>query len=523
MNPFTRPEISETTSLTPADIVRELDRYIIGQEEAKRAVAIALRNRWRRRRVPSHLQEEILPKNIIMIGPTGVGKTEIARRLARLAEAPFIKVEASKFTEVGYVGRNVESIIRELTSQAVSMVKKEEEKSVMEKAKAHAEEQILDLLLPPPGKQTQQHPADILGAAAKLIEPGAPAAAAADKDESPGKTENDTGDEAGRNATDILIEAVDKLGGIEPEETTVAKDQHTSHAASREKLRKLLKKGKLDRRFVEIDARAGTMPVMQVASGEGIDEMILNIQDMLGSTPFGRKKKKRKVTVPEALEILREEEASRLIDMETVVSNAIRLVEQEGIVFLDELDKIAGRESGGKGPDVSREGVQRDLLPIIEGSTVNTKFGIVKTEHILFIAAGAFHVASVSDLIPEIQGRFPIRVELSNLGKDDFVRILTETENSLIIQYTALLETEQVSISFNGDAVEEISSIAVEMNKRTINIGARRLHAVMEKLLDQVSYHAPDMPGQEIAIDADYVRRELSSIMQDEDLSRYIL
>ena len=404
---------------------------------------------------------------------------------------------------MGYVGRNVESIIRELTNQAVAMVKKQEEKTVMEKAKAHAEEQVLDLLLPPPGKPARQQFSEPPGAIARLVEPEEDAPVADD--------------------ADSLMDAVKKLADAAPEPPAVSEERRASHAASREKLRKLLKKGRLDGRFVEIEAQSGSMPVMQVASGEGMDEMILNIQDMLGSTPFGKKKKKRKVPVPEALEILKEEEAGRLIDMDTVVSNAVRLVEQEGIVFLDELDKIAGKGSGGSGPDVSREGVQRDLLPIIEGSTVNTKFGIVKTGHILFIAAGAFHKVGVSDLIPEIQGRFPIRVELSNLGREEFVRILTETENSLVIQYTALLDTEQVAISFTSDAIEEIGSIAAEMNKRTINIGARRLHAVMEKLLEQVSYNAPDMPGENITIDAGYVRRELSSIMKDEDLSRYIL
>ncbi len=443
--------------MIPREIVSELDRYIVGQREAKRAVAIALRNRWRRQLVPEDLREEIAPKNIIMIGPTGVGKTEISRRLAKLAQAPFIKVEASKFTEVGYVGRDVESIIRDLTDLAVNMVKEEEKQKVEIRARELAEEKILDLLLPP-------------------IQAGKP--------------EADEG-EAGR------------IQG------------------TREKLKKMLREGKLDERFVDIEMTHAIMPMIEVLTPQGMEGMEFNLKEMF-SNLLPKRTKKKTVKIPEAMEILVQEEAGKLIDMDKVTAEAARRVEQSGIVFIDEIDKIAGREST-QGPDVSREGVQRDLLPIVEGSTVNTKHGMIKTDHILFIASGAFHSAKPSDLIPEFQGRFPIRVELSSLGKEDFVRILTEPKNALIKQYTALLETEGVRLSFREDAISEISRIAAEVNEKTENIGARRLHTVMEKLLDEISFNAPEMRGKEVTIDAEYVSGRLGPILKDEDLSRYIL
>jgi ATP-dependent HslUV protease ATP-binding subunit HslU len=443
--------------MTPREIVSELDRYIVGQREAKRAVAIALRNRWRRQLVPEDLREEIAPKNIIMIGPTGVGKTEISRRLAKLAQAPFIKVEASKFTEVGYVGRDVESIIRDLTDLAVNMVKEEEKQKVEIRAREIAEERVLDLLLPP------SPPANIDG------------------------------------------ESVD-----------AARVQGT-----REKLKKMLREGKMDERFVEIEMTQAAMPMIEVLAPQGLEGMEFNLKEMF-SNLLPKKTKKKTVKIPEAMEILTQEEASKLIDMDKVIGEAIRRVEQSGIVFLDEIDKIAGRESS-HGPDVSREGVQRDLLPIVEGSTVNTKYGMVKTDHVLFIASGAFHSAKPSDLIPEFQGRFPIRVELSSLGKEDFIRILTEPKNALIKQYAALLETEGIHLEFRDDAIQEIAEIASEVNEKTENIGARRLHTVLERLLDEISFTAPEMPGKDVAIDAQYVRERLSPILKDEDLSRYIL
>ncbi|MBI2987159.1 MAG: ATP-dependent protease ATPase subunit HslU [Deltaproteobacteria bacterium] len=443
--------------MTPREIVSELDRYIVGQREAKRAVAIALRNRWRRQLVPEELREEIAPKNIIMIGPTGVGKTEISRRLARLAQAPFIKVEASKFTEVGYVGRDVESIIRDLTDLAVNMVKEEEKQKVEIRARELAEERILDLLLPP----------------LQASKPG-----------------TDAG-EAGR------------IQG------------------TREKLKKMLREGKLNERFVDIEMTHAVMPMIEVLTPQGMEGMEFNLKEMF-SNLLPKRTKKKTVKIPEAIEILTQEEASKLIDMDKVIAEATRRVEQSGIVFIDEIDKIAGREST-HGPDVSREGVQRDLLPIVEGSTVNTKYGMIRTDHILFIASGAFHSAKPSDLIPEFQGRFPIRVELGSLGKEEFVRILTEPKNALIKQYTALLETEGVRLAFREDAIVEIARIAAEVNEKTENIGARRLHTIVEKLLDEVSFNAPEMQGKEVAIDAQYVRDRLSPILQDEDLSRYIL
>jgi ATP-dependent HslUV protease ATP-binding subunit HslU len=448
--------------LTPKEIVSELDKYVVGQHDAKRAVAIALRNRMRRQKLPPDIAEEIMPKNIIMIGPTGVGKTEIARRLARLANSPFLKVEASKFTEVGYVGRDVESMIRDLVEIAIDMVREEKLEEVTEKAELQAEERLLDLLLP-----------------------GAPA----------------------------------------PQSSTagfaLATEEGDSTSRTREKFRQQLREGKLDERMVELEVRERSTPAFEIISNQGVEEMDINIKDMLPNI-FGQRTKKRKMKVSEAFEYLVQEEESRLIDMDQVTRTAVERVEQSGIIFLDEIDKIAGRESG-HGPDVSREGVQRDILPIVEGTTVNTRYGMVRTDHILFIAAGAFHVSKPSDLIPELQGRFPIRVELKSLTMTDFIAILTEPKSSLVKQYTALLETEGLKLEFTREALDEVARFAFQVNEATENIGARRLHTIMERVLDEISFNAPELEDKTVKVDADYVKKMLVDIVKDQDLSRYIL
>src|SRR5579871_1732910 len=456
--------------LTPREIVVELDKHVIGQKDAKRAVAIALRNRTRRQKLSPDLAEEIIPKNIIMIGPTGVGKTEIARRLAKLANSPFLKVEASKFTEVGYVGRDVESMVRDLVEIAIDNVREEKLEDVADKAELNAEERLLDILLPP----------------SPPPRPDTTATAAA--------------------------------GGVVIDGSTALTE---SSSRTREKLRQQLREGKLDERTVEIDVRERNFPSFEILTNQGVEEMDVNIKDMLPNI-FGQRTKKRKMKVNEAFEYLIQEEEQRLIDMDQVTRTAIDRVEDSGIIFLDEIDKIAGRESG-HGPDVSREGVQRDILPIVEGTTVNTRYGMVRTDHILFVAAGAFHVSKPSDLIPELQGRFPIRVELKSLTMDDFIAILTEPKSSLVKQYTALLETEGLKLMFTRDALDEIARFAFRVNESTENIGARRLHTIMERVLDEISFNAPDKKGQQVTVDADYVRKMLADIVKDQDLSRYIL
>ncbi|MCD4778063.1 MAG: ATP-dependent protease ATPase subunit HslU [Desulfobacterales bacterium] len=457
--------------LKPSEIVKELDKYIIGQNKGKRSVAIALRNRWRRQQVPEDIREEIMPKNIILIGPTGVGKTEIARRLSILTDSPFVKVEASKFTEVGYVGRDVESMIRDLLELTVNRLKSREKEAVKEKAWQIAEEKMLDLLLPKPKVQQVQKDEDLKEIPFELV--------------------TGNGDET---------------------------------SSTRGKLRAMLREGKLDNRFVDLDVSERAMPVVEVFSSMGMEEMGINFKDMLGGM-MPKSKKSRKIKVPEAMEILAQEEAQALVDMDKVISRAIEKVEQSGIIFLDEIDKIVGN-GGGHGPDVSREGVQRDLLPIVEGSTVTTKYGSVKTDHILFIASGAFHAIKPSDMIPELQGRFPIRVELDSLGKEDFVRILTEPKNALLLQYIELLKTENVDVVFEDNAVDEIARIAEEVNNLTENIGARRLHTLMECMLEDILFSASDIKeskDRKIVIDGQYVVDKLKDIKDDEDLRRYIL
>jgi ATP-dependent HslUV protease ATP-binding subunit HslU len=464
---FYLPESIESTTtldeLTPRQIVTELDKYVVGQTRAKRCVAVALRNRMRRQKLSEELAEEILPKNIIMIGPTGIGKTEIARRLARLANSPFLKVEASRFTEVGYVGRDVESMVRDLVEISIDMVREEKIDEVAEKAEQNAEERLLDLLLPPTPRPDKQ----------------------------PGN---------------------DKDKGV----AAVAEKQRT-----REKLRAQLREGRLDDRQVEVDVRERSFPAFEIVSSQGIEEMDINIKDILPGL-FGQRSKKRRMRVAEAMEYLTQEEENRLIDMDQVTRTAVQRAEQSGIIFIDEIDKIAGRERG-HGPDVSREGVQRDILPIVEGTTVNTRYGMVRTDHILFIAAGAFHVSKPSDLIPELQGRFPIRVELDTLSVEDFVRILKEPKSALVKQYTALLETEGIKLSFTDDALEEIARLAATVNEQTENIGARRLHTIMEKLLDEISFEGPDLKKKTVRIDGAYVQKQLADIVKNQDLSRYIL
>jgi ATP-dependent HslUV protease ATP-binding subunit HslU len=460
--PENMEEVAGLDELSPRQIVAELDKHVVGQTDAKRSVAVALRNRIRRQKLPAELAEEILPKNIIMIGPTGVGKTEIARRLARLANSPFLKVEASRFTEVGYVGRDVESMVRDLVEISIDMVREEKLEEVAEKAEQNAEERLLDLLLPP-------------------------------------------------------------LPPVRNEKTTPEEDerQREQYQRTREKLRAQLREGKLDERQVEVDVRERSFPAFEIISSQGVEEMDVNFKDMLPGL-FGQRSKKRRMRVTEAMDYLIQEEENRLIDMDQVTRMAVERAEQSGILFIDEIDKIAGRERG-HGPEVSREGVQRDILPIVEGTTVNTRYGMVRTDHILFIAAGAFHVSKPADLIPELQGRFPIRVELKSLTVDDFIRILNEPKSALVKQYTALLETEGIKITFTEDALEEVARFAAQVNDQTENIGARRLHTIMEKVLDQISFEGPDLKNKNVKIDGEFVRQQLTDIVKNQDLSRYIL
>jgi len=465
-------EEARLDEMSPRQIVSELDKHVVGQRNAKRSVAIALRNRVRRQKLPPDLAVDVMPKNIIMIGSTGVGKTEIARRLARMSNSPFLKVEASKFTEVGYVGRDVESMIRDLTEIAVEMTRQEKSEEVAEKAELNVEERILDLLLPPPRSSSSYFDFD-------------------------SETTNEV-------QTDLDLPAKDE-----------------QFQKTRDKLRTQLRSGKLDNRLVELEVREKNFPVIELAGPQGVEEMGINMKDMLGNLFQGRTKR-RKMRVDEAIEYLMQEEEERLIDMDQVARAAIERVEQSGIIFLDEIDKIAGRESG-QGPDVSREGVQRDILPIVEGTTVNSRYGMVRTDHILFIAAGAFHVSKPSDLIPELQGRFPIRVELESLTIDDFKRILTEPRNALIKQYQAMMETEGVSIDFTDDAIDAIANFAAQVNHQTEDIGARRLQTIMEKLLEEISFEGPDLEPKKQRIDAAYVQEMLAATVKDQDLSRYIL
>jgi ATP-dependent HslUV protease ATP-binding subunit HslU len=465
--------------MTPEKIAKELDKYIVGQDNAKRAVAIAVRNRWRRMQLPIELKDEVVPKNILMIGPTGVGKTEIARRLARLVAAPFIKVEATKFTEVGYMGKDVESMVRELVDLGVKMVKEQETIKVQTRAKELAEERVLDLLVPSSSKQKSE---------LEMVWSVAPDGTA----QSP-----------------------------EPKVEETAEQTHTD-VKTREKFQSMLRAGKMDDRDIELDVAPRQTPVVEIIGAGNMEEMGMNIREMFGNL-MPKNKKRRRVNVKEALELLCHEEAEKLLDMDAIIQMGVDLTEENGIIFLDEMDKIAGRDSGSRGPDVSREGVQRDILPIVEGSSVNTKYGMVNTDHVLFIASGAFHTSKPSDLMPELQGRFPIRVELNALTKEDFLTILKVPQNSLTRQYTALMNTEGVKLDFTDDGLEELANYSALVNERTENIGARRLHTIMETVLDEISYDAPNRSGDKIKIDAAYVKKRLQSIADDTDLSRYIL